>query len=141
MRDLAKREGTHSGRSSNMNSQTNLHVEIYTVTHRHGHVYTHALTCAQIHKHYTCIDNTHTHTDMYFYMFTNVYTLTQKPTIQYTDMSLHRHRPDTDTHKYTCAHAGTHRCIYAHRCTYVAIQIHTHTSVIRDETRCCLTQR
>ena len=65
---------------------TQLHTDMDMFIHMHLRVprytnTTHAST--NIHTH------THTHTDMYFYMFTNVYTLTQKPTIQYTDMSSH----------------------------------------------------
>lgn len=60
------------------------------------------------------------------YVFTNVYTLTQKPTVQHTDTYSHRHSPDTDTLKYMCK-TGMHRYIYAHRHIYLVIQIHTHT--------------
>lgn len=50
-------------------------------THRHKPVYTYVLVYPDTH-------NEH----MYSYMFTNVYTLAQKPTVQHTDMYSHRHR-------------------------------------------------
>jgi len=81
-----------------------------------------------------------THTGTYSYMFTNVYTLTYKLTVQHIDMYSQRPRPDTDTHKYMCK-TGMHRYIYAHRHMYLAIQLHTHMYIIRDKTRHSLTQR
>lgn len=111
MRDLAKREGTHSGRSSNMNSQTNLHVEIYTVTHRHGHVYTHALTCAQIHKHYTCIDkHQHTHTEICIFICSQMC------------IPSHRNPP-----------SSTQTCLYTDTdLTQIHINIHVHMQACTD---------
>lgn len=124
-RDLAKREGTHSCRSSNMNSQIYLHVEIYTLAHiktdqwrtsihTDTNMFIHMHSCVLRYtqtKHASTNMNTHTHTDMYSFMFTNVYTLTEKPIVQHTDLCSHRHRPDMDTHKYICAHPGRHRYI------------------------------
>lgn len=63
--------------------------------------------------------NSNRHTGMYHSMLTYVYTLTQKPTVQHTDL--------THTHEYICAHTGTHRYTYAHRHTYLVTQISTHT--------------
>ena len=44
---------------------------------------------------------------------------THRNTVQHTDL--------THTHKYICAHTGTHRYTYAHRHKYLVIQVSTHT--------------
>lgn len=87
-RNVAKREDTHSCRSSNMNSHTYLYVEIYTVTYimidqwRAGictdssMFYSHALVCPDT-------------LNMHQQMNTHVYTLTQKRMVQHKDMYSH----------------------------------------------------
>lgn len=62
-------------------------------------------------------------------MFTNVYTLAQKPTIQHTDVYSHRHR-------YTniCTHTGMHRCISTYRHVLSHTDRYTRTYMIRDKT-------
>lgn len=66
------------------------------------HVYTHELMCSQIHTKHV---STWTHTDKYSYMFTNVYTLTQKPIVQHTDMYSHRY---TYVHIQACTNISMH---------------------------------
>lgn len=51
--------------------------------------------------------------------------LTYKPTVQYTDMYSHRHRPDIATHKYMCK-TGMHIYIYAHRHVLSHTDTYTH---------------
>lgn len=94
-----------------------------TVTHRDRYRpnrFTHVRSCVARYtqtKHAPA--NSNRHTDTYYSVLTYARTLTRKPTVQYTDL--------THAHKYICAHTGMHRYTYAHRHTYLVIQVSTHT--------------
>lgn len=60
----------------------------------------------------------HEHIDKYSYMFTNVYTLTQKPIVQHTDMYSQR---------YTYVHI--HVCTDIYLQTHVLSHTDTHTHI------------